>query len=90
MTQAIGRSRRYGQGKHVHIYHFFALRTIEVNILQERFDKILVKRGREFRFVERENLLDGEKPDWQGASLSGHRYFDDTGPAESREVDEEE
>ncbi|KAJ4354998.1 hypothetical protein N0V95_003335 [Ascochyta clinopodiicola] len=36
MTQAIARSRRYGQEKHVHIYHFAALRTIDVDILEHR------------------------------------------------------
>ncbi|KAH6643750.1 hypothetical protein C7974DRAFT_382135 [Boeremia exigua] len=36
MTQAIARSRRYGQEKQVHIYHFAALRTIDVDILEHR------------------------------------------------------
>ncbi|KAJ4992203.1 hypothetical protein SVAN01_02222 [Stagonosporopsis vannaccii] len=36
MTQAIARSRRYGQEKKVHIYHFAALRTIDVDILEHR------------------------------------------------------
>jgi broad specificity polyphosphatase/5'/3'-nucleotidase SurE len=36
MTQAIARSRRYGQEKRVHIYHFAALRTIDVDILEHR------------------------------------------------------
>ena len=34
MTQAIARSLRYGQEKKVHIYHFAALRTIDVDILE--------------------------------------------------------
>jgi hypothetical protein len=36
MTQAIARSRRYGQEKQVHVYHFAALRTIDVDILEHR------------------------------------------------------
>lgn len=36
MTQAIARSRRYGQEKQVYIYHFAALRTIDVDILEHR------------------------------------------------------
>jgi hypothetical protein len=36
MEQAIARSRRYGQDKKVHIYHFAALRTIDVDILEHR------------------------------------------------------
>ena len=36
MTQAIARSRRYGQEKQVQIYHFVALRTIDVDILEHR------------------------------------------------------
>ncbi|KAF2876522.1 hypothetical protein BDV95DRAFT_674447 [Massariosphaeria phaeospora] len=36
MTQAIARSRRYGQKKKVHVYHFAALRTIDVDILEHR------------------------------------------------------
>jgi hypothetical protein len=36
MAQAIARSRRYRQGKKVHIYHFAALQTIDVDILEHR------------------------------------------------------
>jgi hypothetical protein len=36
MEQAIARSRRYGQEKKVHIYHFAALRTVDVDILEHR------------------------------------------------------
>lgn len=44
MTQSIGRARRFGQQKTVHIYRFVALRTADVDILQEREQKTLVKR----------------------------------------------
>lgn len=36
MEQAIARSRRYGQGKVVYIYHFAALRTVDVDVLEHR------------------------------------------------------
>ncbi|KAF1977758.1 hypothetical protein BU23DRAFT_526261 [Bimuria novae-zelandiae CBS 107.79] len=36
MEQAIARCRRYGQKKAVHIYHFAALRTVDVDILEHR------------------------------------------------------
>ncbi|KAF2649386.1 hypothetical protein K491DRAFT_771566 [Lophiostoma macrostomum CBS 122681] len=36
MAQAIARCRRYRQEKKVHIYHFAALRTIDVDILEHR------------------------------------------------------
>lgn len=43
MAQAIARCRRYRQEKKVHIYHFAALQTIDVDILEhqhKRFDAI--------------------------------------------------
>jgi hypothetical protein len=42
MCQAIGRARRYGQSKHVHVYHLLAKRTIDVSIYQG--DRILIER----------------------------------------------
>ncbi|CAA9957087.1 DNA repair protein rad8 [Pyrenophora teres f. maculata] len=36
MAQAIARSRRHGQDKRVYIYHVVALRTIDVDILEQR------------------------------------------------------
>lgn len=47
MTQSIGRAKRFGQNKIVHVYRFLALRTIDVDILQEREGKELVKKGGE-------------------------------------------
>ena len=44
MTQSIGRAQRYGQQKTVHVYRFVALRTADVDILQERELKTLVKK----------------------------------------------
>ncbi|KAF2007825.1 hypothetical protein P154DRAFT_418581 [Amniculicola lignicola CBS 123094] len=36
MAQAIARARRYKQERTVHVYHFVALRTIDVDILEHR------------------------------------------------------
>lgn len=52
MSQAIGRARRYGQSKHVHIYHLLAKKTVDVNIYQERRGKVLVERDGEGVLVE--------------------------------------
>ena len=35
-TQAIGRLRRYGQTKHVHIWRFLSTNTIDVEIFEQR------------------------------------------------------
>jgi hypothetical protein len=40
MAQAIARSRRFGQEKKVIIYHFAALRTIDVDILEKRHKRL--------------------------------------------------
>lgn len=39
----MGRARRYGQTKPVHIYNFLSLKTIDVDILQLRSGKILAE-----------------------------------------------
>lgn len=41
MTQAIGRARRYGQEKHVHVYQFVTSKTIDVDILEKRKGMLL-------------------------------------------------
>lgn len=43
MTQAMGRARRYGQTKPVHIYNFLSLKTIDIDTLQLRSGKILAE-----------------------------------------------
>lgn len=40
MVQAIARCHRYRQTKKVHIYHFAALRTIDVDILEHRHKRV--------------------------------------------------
>lgn len=36
MIQAIGRARRYGQTKLVHVYHILAKRTVDDSVFQYR------------------------------------------------------
>lgn len=43
MTQAMGRARRYGQTKPVHIYQFLSLKTVDVDTLQLHSGKILTE-----------------------------------------------
>jgi len=41
MTQAIGRSRRNGQTKCVHVYHFLTVGTIEIDYFEARTNLIV-------------------------------------------------
>ncbi|KAK2750622.1 hypothetical protein FQN57_002693 [Myotisia sp. PD_48] len=71
MAQAIGRSRRYGQTKHVHIYHILALKTVEVNIFELRRRQCLVRRDGVFHAVNKSEVLDTDGIDWRGFPLEG-------------------
>ncbi|KAJ5628696.1 hypothetical protein N7490_010924 [Penicillium lividum] len=44
MKQAIGRARRYGQKKTVHVYHMLVKFTAEVNVFEERQVKRVIER----------------------------------------------
>ncbi|WEW57992.1 hypothetical protein PRK78_003459 [Emydomyces testavorans] len=79
MSQAIGRSRRYGQQKHVHIYHFLVLKTVEVNIFERRRRECVVKRDKEFISVPRNEVQETDAADWRGYPLEGSNaaLFDD-------------
>ncbi|KZF20059.1 hypothetical protein L228DRAFT_233492 [Xylona heveae TC161] len=57
MTQAIGRARRYGQKKLVHIYHFLSLKTIDVNVFQTRQRGKLVQTEDSYELVAPESDL---------------------------------
>ncbi|KAL4896868.1 hypothetical protein BDV59DRAFT_209394 [Aspergillus ambiguus] len=69
MVQAIGRCRRYGQTKHVHIYHLLAKRTIDVNIFQGRRNRILVERDGAPILVTPDEAEGSEAMSCQGPSL---------------------
>ncbi|KAL4987101.1 hypothetical protein BDW68DRAFT_178160 [Aspergillus falconensis] len=59
MLQAVGRSRRYGQTRHVHVYHLLAKMTIDVNVFQERRgNRVLVDRGGRADLVDAEESLE--------------------------------
>ncbi len=60
MTQAIGRARRFGQRKLVHIYHFVSLKTIDVDILEERTGKKIVQGGSTGKY-ELKKVTDAER-----------------------------
>ncbi|KAL4749268.1 hypothetical protein BDW72DRAFT_194991 [Aspergillus terricola var. indicus] len=70
MMQAVGRSRRYGQTRHVHIYHLLATMTIDVNVFQERRgDKVLVERGGQVMLVDPEEAVEEEAMTCQGPAM---------------------
>lgn len=69
MTQAIGRCRRYGQTRHVHVYHLLAKLTIDVNIFQDRRDKVLVEEEGKPVLVSREHAVESESISCEGPSL---------------------
>ncbi|KAL3447380.1 hypothetical protein BJX65DRAFT_318225 [Aspergillus insuetus] len=69
MIQAIGRCRRYGQTRHVHVYHLLAKMTIDVNIFQERRDKVLVEGDGEAVLVSAEEASKSEAISCQGPDL---------------------
>jgi SNF2 family DNA or RNA helicase len=49
-TQAIGRVRRMGQTKMVHIYHLLAIDTLDVDILESKYNvKLLLQRDKSNR-----------------------------------------
>ncbi|PWY93181.1 hypothetical protein BO94DRAFT_573354 [Aspergillus sclerotioniger CBS 115572] len=75
MTQAIGRSRRYGQTRHVHIYHLLVKNTIDVNIFQDRRGKVLVERDGEAMLVNRDEASDTEAISCEGPSLAVDNAF---------------
>lgn len=41
MVQAEARARRFGQEKHVHMYNFVSLKTIDVDIVESRSGMVL-------------------------------------------------
>ncbi|KAF5859603.1 hypothetical protein ETB97_002632 [Aspergillus alliaceus] len=60
MTQAIGRARRYGQTKHVYIYHLLVRATIDVTLFQHRHGQVLVERDGEATLAAREEVEEWE------------------------------
>ncbi len=84
-AQAIGRAKRYGQTRTVKIYHFLALNTIDVDILQAREHKKLVHHGNEWKLVEKTSSLEfngttipvKDLPDYGGRLPKNHSLFNE-------------
>ena len=45
MTQAIGRARRFGQQKTVHVYHVLVKGTVDIDIMEFRTSRIVKQIG---------------------------------------------
>ncbi|KAF2495114.1 hypothetical protein BU16DRAFT_561418 [Lophium mytilinum] len=73
MEQAIGRARRYGQKKTVHVYHFVALNTIDVDIMQRHYRRSNVLREGEFTPM---NMNDQDDASSQNTQLVHNRKGD--------------
>lgn len=53
------------------MYHFLAARTVDVNILQERTGKTLVRRGDDHLLLAEEEIQDGDERGLAGAHFEG-------------------
>ncbi|KAI9877173.1 MAG: hypothetical protein M1830_004631 [Pleopsidium flavum] len=77
MKQAIGRVVRYGQAKLVHIYRFLSLKTIDIDILQERTQKKLAKVNGRWGLYSESEIPEKDKEDW-GGGLVKAQYLGDS------------
>ena len=85
MTQAIGRAKRFGQKKIVHIWHILAAHTIDVNVLQQRRQRVMVCLGdgkgkgkakeekKVFGLVEVKGDVRGFEGEFAGAAMESSR-----------------
>lgn len=66
ITQSIGRAKRFGQRKTVHVYTFLALHTIDIEILQNWKEKRLVQtEGEKWELKTKAEMSRKErKQDW--------------------------
>lgn len=68
--QAIGRAFRPGQKKDVKVYYFLTSKSLDVNIVQGREKRRLVKKtDGEYGLVSHEDALCESQEDWAGPSL---------------------
>lgn len=56
MVQCVGRARRYGQRKRVHVYRFIALRTIDVDTIYHHEGVRPVQRSGKWELLKDEEL----------------------------------
>jgi hypothetical protein len=64
MTQAIGRARRYGQTKEVHVYHFLTVNTIDIDYFEARNNAIITRRGNSGK-AKSEGVFNPAGADWK-------------------------
>lgn len=81
-TQCIGRARRYGQTKTVHVYDFLALNTVDVDITEDQQCKRLVQEspgnGEEaWRLKSEEEMTCDEKTKIWGSGWERKIFFDE-------------
>lgn len=69
MAQAVGRARRYGQQKVVKIWRLLSLKTIDVNVVEDRERRILVKGPDDYLLVDRDDIREGEVAGWRGRAV---------------------
>ena len=84
MKQAIGRARRHGQEKVVHIYEFVTSKTVDVDILEQRNDKILKHRGTSYQDPDYSNSDNIPYPGFKPGSieLMDPQFHDESLPRE--------
>ena len=87
--QCIGRAHRFGQTKTVYVYRFLALGSIDVDILQERTKKKVVRKGDGWVLKAPEEMTEEEKGVDLGSTLRGH-YNGSAAAVVEEDGDEEE
>lgn len=71
ITQAIGRVLRMGQTKDVQVHHFLAEKTVDVNIIEDRLQKVLVDRGGRCLLVAEDSVLPTDRRGFAGVGFWG-------------------
>lgn len=69
--QAVGRAYRQNQEKDVYVYHFLAAHTIDVNILQDRTGKTLVRRKERYHLLDPSEIEEGDAQGFEGVPFEG-------------------
>ena len=76
--QCIGRARRFGQKKDVHVYDFVALKTFDVDVYQQRHGTMLVRRmvnnKEKFIFVKESEATQAEIQESWGSGYKRPSY----------------
>ena len=71
--QCLARARRFGQLRHVSVYRFLSLKTIDVDVIQERTGQKLVENSGNFSLRPQSILTEQEKNQSWGAGF--HTVF---------------